>query len=1108
LCAAGDGYFAAALDSFGVVFFDRKGRVVQVLDRTLDHRLARVQRVTYAANGVLWALLNEGVARVEFPSPLSHFEPLLTGGLVFAQPLRHEGQLWMLADGRALRAVYDKAGRMERFADETPPGRFLFSLEEVGGQLFACNDSTIYVRDADGWRPILAGVTNGRVVSKSPGGDVVFVARGEVGVLHPAGATYEARRIAHPELGDCYNYRQDAAGVIWLELGLNRVGRLDLGGDAPKLTRYGAADGLAGGWMEIYIFDGVARFHANNHLLRFDAAQHRFVEDRELLAKRPQLLTATGRPVTDRFGRLWFTTDGMPHTIDRSGKVDVVPVGFAPNNFTLEDNGVVWMFERRRLVRFDPRMPAPKLPPPHVLITSVQLTAQGRRIFSPGPALAPLAYEDNSLVINFAAPTNPFTLPVTFEAMLEGAGAEWTSTGSVGSMSFNRLKEGRYVFHVRPVVNDGARGAEARLEFVVRPPWFRTPVAWTCYVAGGLGLIGFITWFPSYLQRREKVRLGALVQARTGELNASNERLARQVAETMEKSTALAVSEERYRVLNAGLEQRVEERTRELGREQARFKFIFDTAPVGLTWMRSGDVATRIVNREHARITGVPVDQCRELGRYHNATHPEDRVRQDELHARLQRGETDHYEMEKRYVHPDGSVCWAALAVRLFRDAAGDQQEVNTLFDITERKQAEVELAEASGLLEAILANMPDMVYFKDRESRFVRFSAAFTRRFSLDPTKVRGRTDFDLFAREHAQEAFADEERIMRTGEPIVGKLERETYADGSVTWALTTKMPWRDGAGHIIGTFGISKDVTAWKRAEAKLEETHKQLLHTSREAGMAEVATGVLHNVGNVLNSVNVSATLVADHIRHTKARNIAKLAELFAQNRHGLAEFLTNDPRGRMIPDYLGTLAEMIDEEGRKVAVELDNLRKNIEHIKDIVAMQQAYARTSGMIEAVGVVDMIEDAIRINSGSLARHDVDVVRDYVARPVVTTDKHKVIQILINLVRNAKYACDDSGRPDKRIALRTTSVDRKVRIEVEDNGVGIPAENLTRIFNHGFTTRKRGHGFGLHSGALAAKELGGALTVQSEGPGRGAKFTLELPYKPEDPDHGDAQA
>lgn len=449
--------------------------------------------------------------------------------------------------------------------------------------------------------------------------------------------------------------------------------------------------------------------------------------------------------------------------------------------------------------------------------------------------------------------------------------------------------------------------------------------------------------------------------------------------------------------------------------------------------------------------------------------------------------------------------------------AAHDGLEQRVVERTASLAEASVKLAYERDQLRALLDSSPDVIYFKDTQSRFTLVS-----RSKVDTSLARvpdlrarrlahglatdvpegeiltGLTDFDTFGDDAARAAYEDEQKIVRTGEPLVGKLEQQTFLNGVVRWSLTSKMPWRDAAGNIIGTFGISKDISDLKATEAKLEETHRQLLRTSRQAGMAEVATGVLHNVGNVLNSVNVSATLVADHVRHTKAGNIAKVATLFAQHKADLAGFLTNDPRGKMLPDYLGTLAESLAVEHKVMIEELDHLRKNIEHIKDIVSMQQAYARTSGVIETVSVPDLIEDAIRINAGSLARHAVEIFRDYQTRPVLTTDKHKVMQILINLVGNAKYACDESGRTDKQITVRTTSDGQSVRIAVIDNGVGIPAENLTRVFNHGFTTRKTGHGFGLHSGALAARELGGSLHVESEGRGHGAVFTLELPFKP----------
>jgi signal transduction histidine kinase len=200
----------------------------------------------------------------------------------------------------------------------------------------------------------------------------------------------------------------------------------------------------------------------------------------------------------------------------------------------------------------------------------------------------------------------------------------------------------------------------------------------------------------------------------------------------------------------------------------------------------------------------------------------------------------------------------------------------------------------------------------------------------------------------------------------------------------------------------------------------------------------------------------------------------------------------------LPAYLGQLSEQLTSEQQRAIAELESLQQNIDHIKEIVAMQQSYAKVSGVTEIVNLTDLVEDAARMNSGALARHEVELVREYGEAPPLTVEKHKVLQILVNLIRNAKYACDESGRSDKQIKLKISQRDGWVSVAVIDNGVGIPPENWTRIFSHGFTTRKGGHGFGLHSGALAAKELGGALTMHSDGAGKGATFTLELPLQP----------
>jgi signal transduction histidine kinase len=206
-------------------------------------------------------------------------------------------------------------------------------------------------------------------------------------------------------------------------------------------------------------------------------------------------------------------------------------------------------------------------------------------------------------------------------------------------------------------------------------------------------------------------------------------------------------------------------------------------------------------------------------------------------------------------------------------------------------------------------------------------------------------------------------------------------------------------------------------------------------------------------------------------------------------------VSTDPRGKRIGEYLAALGEQLLGDQRAALEELALLRDNLEHIKDTVTMQQSYAKLCGVTETVEVVDLVEDSLRLNAGAFARHGVALERDFAPVPRINVDKHKVLQILVNLVRNAKYACDDSGRADKRITLRIEAMEHGVRISVIDNGIGIPPENMNRMFQHGFTTRESGHGFGLHSGALAANELGGTLRAESAGTGLGASFILDLP-------------
>ncbi len=290
--------------------------------------------------------------------------------------------------------------------------------------------------------------------------------------------------------------------------------------------------------------------------------------------------------------------------------------------------------------------------------------------------------------------------------------------------------------------------------------------------------------------------------------------------------------------------------------------------------------------------------------------------------------------------------------------------------------------------------------------------------------------------------------------------------------------------------------------KRIQLEREQLNKQLLESSRLVGMADVASTVLHNVGNVLNSVNVSVDVVTNLLKQTPMNDVALIASMLQEHKHHLGAYLSETQEGKQIPSYLSMLAEAVTQNQTLVQKELDGLGRNIEHIRQVVDRQVDLARPGGTIlEPVNFQDLMEQALAIHVSAFESRGYEIERRADAIPEGMCDRHQVLQILVNLISNAKNAMDMMPGTRHRLTVQFGRAEDRtgfVRFQVSDTGVGIAPEHLGRLFTQGFTTRPEGHGIGLHSAALAAKNLGGTLHGRSEGQGQGAIFVLDLPFIP----------
>ncbi len=409
-------------------------------------------------------------------------------------------------------------------------------------------------------------------------------------------------------------------------------------------------------------------------------------------------------------------------------------------------------------------------------------------------------------------------------------------------------------------------------------------------------------------------------------------------------------------------------------------------------------------------------------------------------------------------------------------------------------RTANASLQDAEAKTRSLLESSPDLIINVDRDYKILYMNRSISPDGSsaeIDPAIMFGLPLIDLCLPEYQEAIKQAVKKVFETGKSDI--IETHVIANEKISW-FENRFAAIEANEKVVEVMVIASDITQRKTTEATLVATQKELVEKAHQAGMADIATGTLHNIGNILNSVLTSVQIMREIQERSNIAKLSNANNLLKENIDTIEQFICEDPKGKKLLQYYLKIEEGILDEHNTFKEHLVRLNNKTDAITAVISAQQSYAGTTSLTESFDLSQIIEDALTMQGGTLERYNISVTKDFKTTPEIPVQKMKLVHIIVNLIQNAKDAMLETEAEERKLHFAVNSNDSYAYIKVTDNGPGIPKEQQDKIFVHGFTTKKTGHGFGLHSCANYMTEMRGKLWVESEGNGLGATFIMEF--------------